>query len=359
MVLVSEVIDGIQGLCSAWILWSDIDDAPEDITSAFVRVNIRLAHFQGWITVIQRADLNEEQLRTINSSVLPGLNSEIRATIDQIETFQKEAGTSLLKKTTWTASQKRIVEKRLQNLDKALNEGDELFRKWDRRYHGMADSSSRDDSGPPTEPPDPDDALSSGGGNIESRDGWSSPRGPGSTDGEEMESTASSTAPVAPDVRKSSPEGANIEDEDRIRSARFFNEFSNVFDQVEPWECEYLREKQYEPGSHEDSFYKLISSLRARSAVRHVGDTQSDNPAGFGLQQWLRAGAWYLALARTLLLHRGQLPGYNISPLVYGPMVKAGWVLLTVKDLLPATDDKEENTHEQEKGLSHTTVLSN
>lgn len=55
---------------------------------------------------------------------------------------------------------------------------------------------------------------------------------------------------------------------------------------------------------------------------------------------------------RTLLVHRSEIDQYSSSLLFYEPMVKAGWVFLTIqarRDLKLRMDDEEEKTIEQWK----------
>jgi hypothetical protein len=294
----------------AWQFFCEVTDASAEIEGAFARINIRLARLQGWITYIQQASLNEEQLLTINS-MLPGLKGHIEATRDEIEKFRKDASGSLQKRTGWTISQRHIVENRLRALDVVLNEGDQFFRQRCPGFHDMADTSSRDNYGTNLETPDPGDVPSVDDGNIESLHGSSSSLGPGRStppgalefiDGCQIGTAGSSNpaaTPVASDLSTTFSEGRHRDLGERILPNQFFDGFSKVFTQVHPWKRACLKENLYPQGSHEDSFYKLISCLRALCTLEHVQDHQSSNITRFSPQQWLRAGAWYLALVST------------------------------------------------------------
>ncbi|KAJ5103226.1 hypothetical protein N7532_003755 [Penicillium argentinense] len=139
MVVVSEVSNGICGVYDIWQFYCKATDAPADIEDTFAWINIRQTRLQGWITYIEKASLNEEQLLTITTSILPRVKDQIRATINEIEKFRNDTSGNLQKKTEW-AIQKPIMDNRLRALDVILNEGDDLFRRHCPGFHDIADA---------------------------------------------------------------------------------------------------------------------------------------------------------------------------------------------------------------------------
>ena len=308
----------IAGLQAASGAYCKIVDAPGSMIDASIHIKIRLVRFQGWISDIEDGLLNDTQLKTFTEDILPQLKKRIADTSDEI-TKICEAPETLKKTAEWVSHKEEVMKIRFKAIDQILKQGDLVFRGLRSKMHNCCHDNSRhnpeaastdDDSGNGSSAESHDEesldiSSSSGSSGQSPHDAPGSVHESSADDSETnvsgdqtaVDSFSSTTLPISSSgggLEKDTP----AELDQQISVDKFLDGFSEVYKQVDPWARVYLTESRFEAGSHEDFFYRLISTLRAHTTVAGTPDSypQSGKAALGTPQRWLRAGAWYLAL---------------------------------------------------------------
>lgn len=291
-----EVLDLINGVYRSWQTYCQITDAPDDIKSTLIKANLFRVRLEGWITRIEQAVLNEQQLQTFASDILPHMKAQINTIINEAQLYREEASEGIGKQQLWWSSRKPILESRLANLAENLDEGDRILKQYGPTNGPSTRAGSFYDRTPSSSSSNPDDSSSAESRTRGDFGGSSSSQEP--EDGSPHSAytyTGSCGTGVESDMHSdtasedSNEAGSSVKE--RFCPREFFGLFWDVFLEVDPWNIAHLPDNRYDAGTPENSVYKLISYLLVQSTRNQIPDYLA-----LGVQHWLRAGAWNLAL---------------------------------------------------------------